>query len=191
MQDFDGAAVMQCLLPPVGSVSIMRGSVVEFCILRPQVTIGSDCIVSSSVVSGDVPRGTFVHTIAVRPHGQVPLYVTHVFDLFKDDLKAKSLNEMTFCGVMMPLARDRLGLSFLDVWPTAGMQPTMWSAQLFPLAETPQASFEASMEVYHAVTGCRPLNLHNTVRMSLQQSFDMKDINRDREQHDMLRRAIN
>jgi hypothetical protein len=118
------------------------------------------------------------------------MYVTHIFDLFKDDFKATSLNEMSFCGVVLPIARERLGLSFLDVWPSAGVEPTMWSAQLFPLAYTPEASFAASMEVYNAVTECRSDNLQNTLRMSFAQSFEMKDVRRDREDHEKLRLAI-
>jgi hypothetical protein len=118
------------------------------------------------------------------------LYVTHIFDLFKDDLLAQSLNEMTFCGVILPIARERLGLAFLDVWPTAGMLPTMWNAQLFPLAGTPEASFAASMEVYRAVAECRAVNLHQTQRLSLQQSFEMKDIQRDGEDRERMRLAI-
>jgi hypothetical protein len=196
MQEFEGAAVMQCLLPEPGSISINRGSVVEYSNVFPHVTIGSDCIVSNTIVSSSVPQGTFVQTMAVRvvsptggDDGEV-MYVTHIFDLFKDDLLAQSLNEMTFCGVILPIARERLGLAFLDVWPTAGMEPTMWNAQLFPLAGTAEASFAASLEVYRAVAECRAVNLHQTQRLSLQQSFEMKDIHRDREDRERMRLAI-
>ncbi|XP_076789552.1 fucose-1-phosphate guanylyltransferase isoform X2 [Arvicanthis niloticus] len=157
------------------------GSVVEYSRLGPEVSIGENCIISSSVIAkAVVPAHSFLCSLSVKINGHVE-YSTMVFGM-QDNLKnsVKTLEDikaLQFFGVCF--------LSCLDIWNLKvteklfsgnKMNLSLWTARIFPVCSSLSESVTASLEMLNAIRSHSPFSLGNFKLLSIQEMLLYKDV---------------
>ncbi|XP_021051554.1 fucose-1-phosphate guanylyltransferase isoform X1 [Mus pahari] len=161
--------------------SVAPGSVVEYSRLGPEVSIGENCIISSSVIAKTVvPAYSFLCSLSVKINGHLE-YSTMVFGM-QDNLKksVKTLEDikaLQFFGVCF--------LSCLDIWNLKAteklfsgnkMDLSLWTARIFPVCSSLSESVTASLGMLSAVRNHSPFNLSNFKLLSIQEMLVYKDV---------------
>lgn len=160
---------------------VAPGSVLEYSRLGPEVCIGENCIVSSSVLAKiAVPEHSFLCSLSVRTNGHLE-YSTMVFgmqDNLKNSVKAlEDIKALEFSGVCF--------LSCLDIWNLKAteklfsgnkMNLSLWTARIFPVCSSLSESVKASLGMLNAVRSHSPFSLSNFKRMSIQEMLVYKDV---------------
>ncbi|XP_031231814.1 fucose-1-phosphate guanylyltransferase isoform X2 [Mastomys coucha] len=160
---------------------VAPGSVVEYSRLGPEVSIGENCIISSSVIAKTVvPAYSFLCSLSVKINGHLE-YSTMVFGI-QDNLKnsVKTLEDikaLQFFGVCF--------LSCLDIWNLKAteklfsgnkMNLSLWTARIFPVCSSLNDSVTASLGMLSAVRSHSPFSLNNFKLLSIQEMLVYKDV---------------
>ncbi|XP_032753012.1 fucose-1-phosphate guanylyltransferase [Rattus rattus] len=160
---------------------VAPGSAVEYSRLGPEVSIGENCIVSSSVLANTaVPAYSFVCSLSVRTNGLLE-YSTMVFsvqDNLKDSVKTlEDIKALQFFGVGF--------LSCLDIWNLKATEKlfsgskgnlSLWTARIFPVCPSLSEAVTASLGMLSAVRSHSPFSLSNFKLMSIQEMLVYKDV---------------
>ncbi|GAB1288264.1 Fucose-1-phosphate guanylyltransferase [Apodemus speciosus] len=160
---------------------VAPGSVVEYSRLGPEVSIGENCIISSSVIAKTVvPAYSFLCSLSVKINGHLE-YSTMLFGM-QDNLKnsVKTLEDikaLQFFGVCF--------LSCLDIWNLKAteklfsgnkMNLSLWTARIFPVCSSLSESVTASLGMLSAVRSHSPFSLSNFKLLSIQEMLVYKDV---------------
>ncbi|XP_051021425.1 fucose-1-phosphate guanylyltransferase isoform X3 [Acomys russatus] len=157
------------------------GSVVEYCRLGPEVSIGENCIISGSVIAKTaLPAYSFVCSLSMKINGHLK-YSTMVFGI-QDNLKhsVKTLADvkaLQFFGICF--------LSCLDIWNLEATEElfsgskvplSLWTARIFPICSSLNESVTASLGMLGAVRSRSPFSLSHFKLLSIQEMLAYKDV---------------
>ncbi|XP_068963418.1 fucose-1-phosphate guanylyltransferase [Petaurus breviceps papuanus] len=177
--------VIQSIIDSGASVGL--GSVVEYSWLGPDVTVGTNSIISGChiLTKAAFPPSSFLCALSLQVNGHV-MYATMAYGV-KDDLKhsvkaLSDLHSLQFSG--------RGFLECLDLWGLkaseglfSGSQSSLslWTARIFPVCPSLTESVLASLRLLGAVRSASPWCLDRHKRLSIEEMLFSKDV------EDMLR----
>ncbi|NXS87544.1 FPGT guanylyltransferase, partial [Erpornis zantholeuca] len=176
----DQVSIMQSILEP-GCV-IGPGSVIEYCRLGPQVSVGKGSIVSGSCInfSVDMPSDCFLSSVSVRMGDGVE-YVTMVFSV-GDDLKrsVKSLSDipsLQFFGASLPDCLHLWSLEASDqLFSGEDTHLGLWTARIFPVCSTLTESVRMSLNMLRSVQHMSAFKLSSFQLLSVEEMLAYKDV---------------
>lgn len=124
---------------------VAPGAVAEYSILPEGSELGRDSIASNLQLANPVciPADTVVHGLPVLAGESGPAgYVVRMWGI-DDNPKAGLEEEATYLGRPLTELLQTLGVTVEDVWPGSSNSAgcTLWSARLFPVAETVDAAW--------------------------------------------------
>ncbi|XP_055470325.1 fucose-1-phosphate guanylyltransferase [Psammomys obesus] len=160
---------------------VAPGTVVEYCRLGPEASIGENCIISSCVIAKAVlPAYSFVCSLSVKINGHLE-YSTMVFgtqDNLKNSVKTLTdIKALRFFGVCF--------LSCLDIWNLKATEElfsgnkahlSLWTARIFPVCPSLSESVTASLGMLSALRSRSPFSLSNFKLLSIQEMLVYKDV---------------
>ncbi|KAM6166975.1 fucose-1-phosphate guanylyltransferase isoform 1-T1 [Erethizon dorsatum] len=162
--------------------SVARGSVVEYSRLGPDVSIGENCIISSSslISSAVVPAYSFLCSLSLKINGRLK-YSTMAFgvqDILKNNVKTLlDVKFLQFFGVGF--------LSCLEIWNLkvteelfsgSKTQFSLWTARIFPVFSSMTESVTASLKMLNAVKSNSSFNLSSYQLVSIEEMLVCKDV---------------
>lgn len=188
--DNNGCVIHSLLTAPC---KIGRRSIVEYCDFQSPIDVGDNCLISNCTfrmheadTDFTIPPGLFLHTIELKNDEDTPSCVTMVLHV-DDDVKKKAsgayedvLEKVSFLGrplsnVATPDNRD-LFANDSDGSPVF----SLWYARLFPILETKESSFLATMDLVRRVMNCSEKkpdeNWTLQRRFSMHEALQAKDV---------------
>ncbi len=179
--------VMHCMLPK--GIIVPESSILEYCDLDGQVTVGANSILSNCVYHGStrimVPENTFMHTIAVK-QDDVIKYVTVLFSV-KDNIKQQKSHEhaenLMFMQQQLTVAGKlfKIDISkdvFANCCDDTESVYSLWNAKLFPVLGSMSESFKLAIKMLQCLTTEKgTLNLQQYVLLSMKDILERKDVN--------------
>lgn len=162
--------------------SVGSGSVVEYCRLGPDVSLGENCIVSSSCISMKtiIPPKSFVYSLSLKIDGQL-MYSTIACGLEEDFKKTvKSLSDvhsLQYCGLILPYCLDLWGLKaseqlFSDNRTGLGL----WNARIFPVCLSLGECALLSVSMLNAVHNDCQCDISDRKLLSIAEMLSFKDV---------------
>uniref|UniRef100_A0A8C3XD32 Fucose-1-phosphate guanylyltransferase n=1 Tax=Cyanoderma ruficeps TaxID=181631 RepID=A0A8C3XD32_9PASS len=173
-------SIIQSVLEP-GCV-IGPGSVLEYCRIGPEVSVGKGSIVSGCCInfSVDIPSNCFLSSVSVRVADGVE-YVTMVFGV-GDDLKrsVKSLSDLhslQFFGASLPECLDRWSIEASDqLFSSEDTCLGLWTARIFPVCSTLSESVRMSLNMLSSVQHKSAFKLSGFQLLSVEEMLTYKDV---------------
>ncbi|KAK6484629.1 fucose-1-phosphate guanylyltransferase [Huso huso] len=175
------ACVIHSLVDP--SCTVAPGTVIEYSILGPNVTVSRNCIISGCWIAGDthIPSNTFMHSLSVNVSGGKK-FVTVVLGI-DDNLKKSvasvaDIVDLQFFGTSLLMCVDLWGLSASDLVSSGDRSGlSLWNARIFPGFPDLQSSVTASLKMLEALHSKSSYKLPKEVQLlSLQEIINHKDI---------------
>ncbi|XP_074858668.1 fucose-1-phosphate guanylyltransferase isoform X2 [Carettochelys insculpta] len=161
---------------------IAPASVIEYSRLGPEVSVGTNSILSGCCISAkaDVPPNTFVSSLSVRINGKV-MYASVVLGV-EDDLKKNvkllsDIHSLHLFGVSL--------LQCLDVWDLRVSDQlfsgdktslSLWTARIFPICSTLSDSVRMSLKMLSAVQNKSCFKLSGWKLLSIEEMLFYKDV---------------
>ncbi|XP_008589486.1 PREDICTED: fucose-1-phosphate guanylyltransferase [Galeopterus variegatus] len=174
------SCVIQSILD--SGCSVAPGSVVEYCRLGPDVSVGENCIISGSciITKAVLPAYSFVCSLSLKMNGQLK-YSSMAFGV-QDDLKknVKTLSDiklLQFFGVCF--------LSCLDIWNLKVTEElfsgdktclSLWTARIFPVCCSLSDSVTTSLKMLTAVKNKSSFSLNSYELLSIEEMLVYKDV---------------
>lgn len=162
--------------------SVAPGSVVEYSRLGPEVTVGTNSIVSGCFINtkADIPSNAFITTLSMRIDGKVA-YASVVFGI-EDNLKhnVATLSEAYFLRFF--------GLSigqYLELWGLRVSEQlfsgdktclSLWTVRIFPICSTLSDSVQMSLGILNSVQSKSPFKLKGFKLLSVEEILHSKDV---------------
>lgn len=187
--DNHGCVIHSLLTAPC---KIGRHSIVEYCDFQSPIDVGDNCLISNCTfkmhetdTGFNIPSGLFLHTIELKNDEDTTRCVTIALHV-DDDVKKKAsgaykdvLEKVTFLGrplsnVAPPDSRDLFANDNSDGSPIF----CLWYARLFPILETKESSFLATMDLVKRVMNSSEAdeNWMSQHRVSAHEAVQMKDV---------------
>ncbi|XP_069498014.1 fucose-1-phosphate guanylyltransferase isoform X2 [Ambystoma mexicanum] len=172
--------VIHSILDPGSSVA--PGTVIEYCRLGPEVSVGENCIISSSciVTKTNIPSSSFVYSLCLNIDGQ-QMYATISCGL-EDDLKrnVKSLSEidsLQYCGMRFLQCMDLWGLKVSELmFSGKSTRFGLWNARIFPLSFSLSESVMMSVGMLNTVHSRSPFKISDQRLLSIEEMLSSKDV---------------
>ncbi|XP_003479141.3 fucose-1-phosphate guanylyltransferase [Cavia porcellus] len=162
--------------------SVAPGSVVEYSRLGPGVSIGENCIISSSSIVSDavVPAHCFLCSLSLKVNGHLK-YSAMAFgvqDSLKNNVKTLlDIKFLQFFGVSF--------LSCLEIWNLkvteelfsgSKTQFSLWTARIYPVCSSMSESVTTSLKMVNAVKNNSSFNLSSYQLVSIEEMLIYKDV---------------
>ncbi|XP_066479618.1 fucose-1-phosphate guanylyltransferase [Tiliqua scincoides] len=162
--------------------SVAPGSVVEYSRLGPEVTVGTNSIVSGCCISTkvDVPSNAFITTLSMRIDGKVA-YASVVFGI-EDNLKKKvaALSEahfLHFFGVSIGQCLELWGLRVSEqLFSGDKTCLSLWTVRIFPVCSSLSESVQVSLGILNSVQNKSPFKLNGFKLLSVEEILHSKDV---------------
>ncbi|XP_078524815.1 fucose-1-phosphate guanylyltransferase isoform X2 [Lissotriton helveticus] len=162
--------------------SVGSGSVVEYCRLGPDVSLGENCIVSSSCITMKtiIPTNSFVYSMSLKIDGQL-MYSTIACGL-EDDLKknVKSLSEiqsLQYFGIILPYCLRLWGLKASEkLFSDNSSGLGLWNARIFPVCLSLEESAVLSVSMLNAVHNNCQCGISDRKLLSIAEMLSFKDV---------------
>ncbi|KAG8438459.1 hypothetical protein GDO86_008948, partial [Hymenochirus boettgeri] len=174
----NGSCVIHSVLD--AKTNVAPFSVIEYCRLGPEVSIGQQCIISNTTIQirADIPDRCFVSSIIIRADNQV-MYATIVFGI-DDDMK-KTVNSLSDVNSIQLLGQNLL--ECLELWEIpvseelfSGDPNSLWTLRIFPVCSTFQESVRWSLDMAYSVNSHDPVCLSHVKRLSIEEILRCKDV---------------
>ncbi|XP_010010287.1 PREDICTED: fucose-1-phosphate guanylyltransferase, partial [Nestor notabilis] len=174
------ASVMHSILEP--GCLVGPGSIIEYCRIGPEVSVGEGSIISGSDINGkvDVPSHCFLSSLCVKADHEVQ-YVSMVFGV-EDNLKSSvrllsDIGSLRCFGVSLLECLEIWGVEVSEQLFSSGSTGlSLWTARLFPVCPTLGESVSMSLQMVHSVQHMAPLTLHGFRRLSVQEMLSCKEV---------------
>ncbi|XP_042320256.1 fucose-1-phosphate guanylyltransferase, partial [Sceloporus undulatus] len=162
--------------------SVAPGSVVEYSRLGPEVSIGTNCIISGCSIDtkADIPPNTFLTTLSMRIDGEL-MYVSMVFGI-EDNLK-KNVTDLTdtqllsFFGISLVQFLELWGLSVSgELFSGDKTHLSLWTVRIFPVCSTLSDSVKVSLGILNSVQNKSPFKLNGFKLLSVEEMLQYKDV---------------
>ena len=133
----DNVRVMASFLKDPATLSVGKRSVVEYCLIERDVTIGNNCFISHChIPSGsNIPDRTYMFNVVTRQEGELG-YVTFVFGIH-DSLKKKvdihNLKSLNYLNTDMEDVCTDYKHAGYEVFNSEQFV-SLWNARLFPIS---------------------------------------------------------
>lgn len=150
-RSFEDCVLVHSVLRNRSSVSIGEESVVEYCVIEPQVSIGNKCLVSNLHLPRGVsiPDCSFLHTVALSERGRIG-FATFAFDIH-DSMKAsvsrENAGKLQYCNRDLAEAMKLLGSALEEVLPEDLSKFSLWNSRLFPVFSTREESAKYAVQM--------------------------------------------
>ncbi|NXU60266.1 FPGT guanylyltransferase, partial [Horornis vulcanius] len=176
----DRLSVIQSVLEP-GSV-IGAGSVIEYCRIGPEVSVGKGSIVSGCCINFhvDIPSDCFLSSVSVKITDRVE-YVTMVFGV-GDDLKKSveslsGVHSLQFFGASLPECLDLWSIEVSDQrFSSEDTRLGLWTARIFPVCSTLSESVRMSLNMLNSVQHKSAFKLSGFQLLSIEEMLIYKDV---------------
>ncbi|CAM5162376.1 unnamed protein product [Natator depressus] len=180
----ENSAISACIIQSIldSSCVIAPASVIEYSRLGPDVSVGTNSIISGCCISAntDVPPNSFVSSLSIRVNGKV-MYVSMVLgveDNLKKNVKLLSdVHSLQFFGISL--------LQCLELWDLrvsdqlfSGDQTSLglWTARIFPVCSTLSGSVRMSLKMLNAVQNKSAFKLNGWKLLSIEEMLFYKDV---------------
>ncbi|XP_020650342.3 fucose-1-phosphate guanylyltransferase isoform X2 [Pogona vitticeps] len=180
-EDFGKSA---CIIHSILSsgCSVIPGSLLEYSRLGPEVSVGTNCIISGCCIDtkADIPSDTFMATLSVRIDEEL-MYVSMVFGI-EDNLKKNVTNVaethlLRFFGTSLSLFLELWGLKVShELFSGVGVGLSLWTVRIFPVCSTVSDSVKMSLGILNSVQNKAPFKLNGFKLLSVEEILQYKDV---------------
>ncbi|XP_019383941.1 PREDICTED: fucose-1-phosphate guanylyltransferase isoform X1 [Gavialis gangeticus] len=161
---------------------IAPGSVIEYSRLGPEVSVGTNSIVSGCCINSkaDIPPNSFLGSLSVRINGKL-MYVSMLFGV-EDDLKKNvkhfsGVHSLQFFGVTLLQCLDLWDLKLSDqLFSGDKTSLGLWTARIFPICSTLSDSVRMSLKMLNAVQHKSAFKLNGFKLLSIEEMLFYKDV---------------
>uniref|UniRef100_A0A8C3T8Z3 GDP-fucose pyrophosphorylase domain-containing protein n=1 Tax=Chelydra serpentina TaxID=8475 RepID=A0A8C3T8Z3_CHESE len=161
---------------------IAPASVIEYSRLGPEVSVGTNSIISGCCISAnaDVPPNSFVSSLSIRVNGKV-MYVSMVLgveDNLKKNVKLLSdVHSLQFFGFSLLQCLDLWDLRVSDqLFSGDKTSLGLWTARIFPVCSTLSDSVRVSLKMLKAVQNKSAFKLNGWKLLSIEEMLFYKDV---------------
>ena len=165
---FNSVRVMASFLDNSSSLSIGRGSILEYCLVECDVRIGNNCFISHCHLPADtdVPNSTYMFTVVIRDEGKAG-YVTPVFGI-NDNLKKTSslaqIRSITYQCTDLEVVYSKYKAEGYTVFSNQE-HVSLWNARIFPISSSPTDSVKSAIYSMSALSAAQSLLASKYVSM--------------------------
>lgn len=162
--------------------SVSPGSLVEYSRLGPDVSVGTNSIISGCCIDtkADIPPNTFITTLSVRHDGELG-YTSMVFGV-EDNLKQNVTNLsdthlLRFFGVSIEQCAALWDLKNSDqLFSGDKTRLSLWTVRIFPICSTLSDSVKVSLGILNSVHTKSLFKLNGFKLVSVEEMLHYKDI---------------
>ncbi|KAJ7332590.1 hypothetical protein JRQ81_014770 [Phrynocephalus forsythii] len=162
--------------------SVAPGSLIEYSKLGPQVSVGTNCIISGCFIDtkADIPPDTFMATLSVRIDEEL-MYVSLVFGI-DDNLKKNVTNLaeahlLRYFGISLSQFLELWGLSVSsELFSGVRVGLSLWTVRIFPVCSTIRDSVKMSLGILNSVQNKAPFKLNGFKLLSVEEILQYKDV---------------
>ncbi|KAF7254554.1 Fucose-1-phosphate guanylyltransferase [Varanus komodoensis] len=178
----EGLGKSACIIHSIVSSksSIAPGSLVEYSRLGPDISVGTNTIISGCCINtkADIPPDTFLATLSVRIDGEL-MHVSMVFGI-NDNLKKHVTNLadtdlLSFFGIRLGQCLELWGLRVSDKL-FSGDKMGLWTVRIFPVCSVLSDSVELSLGILYSVQNKSPFTLNCFKLLSVEEMLCSKDV---------------
>ncbi|XP_008112299.2 fucose-1-phosphate guanylyltransferase isoform X1 [Anolis carolinensis] len=162
--------------------SVAPGSIVEYSRLGPEVSVGTNSIISGCSIDtkADIPADTFMTTLSVRIDGNL-MYASMVFGI-EDNLKKKvtdlaEIRLLSFFGISFEEFLELCGLRVSnELFSDDKTHLALWTARIIPVCSTLSDSVKMSLRILNLVQNKSPFKLNGFKLLSVEEMLHYKDV---------------
>ncbi|KAI6659402.1 hypothetical protein LOD99_10821 [Oopsacas minuta] len=141
----DNVRVMASFLKDPATLSIARGSILEYCLVESNVFIGDNCFISHCHIPPEtnIQDNIYMFTVATRKEGEIG-YVTPVFgiqDNLKKNTHLSNIQSISYVNSNLETINCMYKKEGYKIFNNQEFV-SLWNARIFPISSSPTASVD-------------------------------------------------